>query len=49
MDENFVGNVIGAGIGLAVIDRVAKPRRKRKTCCKRKSGYQLRSLSGKKI
>lgn len=32
MDDNFVGNVIGAGIGLAIIDRLAdgSSRRKRR-------------------
>ena len=31
MDESMIGNVIGAGIGLAVIDRISRqPRRKRK-------------------
>ena len=42
MDDNFVGNVITAGIGLAVIDRLADGgrRRKRKT-------YRLKRLSEK--
>jgi hypothetical protein len=44
MDESMVVNVIGAGIGLAVIDRLAdggsRRRRKRKT-------YRLKRLSEK--
>ena len=43
MDENFIGNVIGAGIGLAVIDRLADggSRRRRKA----KKHYRLKRVS----
>lgn len=40
MDENFVGNVIGAGIGLAVIDRIS-----RGTLRKKKKHHKLKKLS----
>ena len=42
MDENFIGNVIGAGIGLAVIDRISRPRRSKK---RGKKHLRLKRLS----